>query len=86
MKIYQIEIERTYTVLVAAESLKMAKEYVEEIEDKIVRDCSGYLDHSSWITGKDITDLAGIMDEGVYCEIDGVETVKQALEYEAPND
>jgi hypothetical protein len=83
MKIYQIEIERTYTVLVAAESLKWAREYVQEIEDEIVRDC---LDHSSWITGKDITDLAGIMDESVYCETEGIETVKQALEYEATND
>jgi hypothetical protein len=82
MNIYQIEIERTYTVLVAAENFEMAKEYTEEIEDEIVRDCSGYLDHSSWITGKDITDLAGMMDESVYCETEGIETVRQAMEYE----
>ena len=85
MKIYQIEIERTYTVLVAAENFELAKEYVEEIEDEIVRDCSGYLDHSSWITGHEI-DATDMMDEGVYCDTGGIETVRDALEYEVAND
>ena len=79
MKIYEVEIERTYTAYVAAEDIESAQALANGRTDEIARECE--LDCSEFIRVHEITDLTRMPNEPVYCEAEGIHTVKDALRH-----
>jgi hypothetical protein len=79
MKIFEIEIERTYTALVAAEDKESARKYASRISDRIVREC-GSFGYSEHVWTPEALDLKHIEDEPVYCDNDEIQSVKDVRE------